>query len=104
MAASNTSGTYIERLGYRLSEVVERWMPSPFLFAIILTYIVFVAALVTTGSGPVELVGFWYDGFWALLTFSMQMVLILMTGFVVAYHPRVNAGIQRLTEIPNSGK
>ena len=79
-------------------------MPSPFLFAILLSYIVFVAGMVLTASGPFELVGYWYDGFWAFLTFSMQMVLILMTGFVVAYHPRVNAGLQRLTRLPDNGK
>lgn len=104
MATSRNGGTFIERFGYRLSAWVERWMPSPFLFAIILTYIVFGAGLAATDSGPVELVGFWYDGFWAFLTFSMQMVLILMTGFVVAYHPTVNAGLRRLTRLPSTGK
>jgi len=104
MSTSNDGRSAIERLGYRLSAWVERWMPSPFLFAIILTYIVFVASLVGTGSGPFELVEFWYDGFWAFLTFAMQMVLILMTGFVVAYHPTVNAGLRRLTRLPATGK
>jgi short-chain fatty acids transporter len=79
-------------------------MPSPFLFAIILSYVVFVVALATTDSGPFDLVQFWYDGFWAFLTFSMQMVLILMTGFVIAYHPRVNDGLKWLTSLPSSGK
>ncbi|MGM0448933.1 MAG: short-chain fatty acid transporter [Methanobacteriota archaeon] len=102
MAASDEAGV-IERLGFRISQVVERWMPSPFVFAILLTYIVYVAGLIATDSGPVELLEFWYGGFWAFLGFSMQMVLILMTGFVIAYHPRVNAVLQRLAEIPNSG-
>ncbi|GAA0533674.1 TIGR00366 family protein [Halorubrum ejinorense] len=102
MAASDEAGV-VERIGFRMSEAVERWMPSPFVFAILLTYIVFVAGLVTTDSGPTELLEFWYGGFWAFLGFSMQMVLILMTGFVIAYHPRVNAILQRLAEIPNTG-
>ncbi|MEF8829337.1 MAG: TIGR00366 family protein [Haloarcula sp.] len=104
MSTNDTGETVLERIGYRLSAWVERWMPSPFLFALILSYVVFLAGIGLTGSGPVDMVGFWYDGFWAFLTFSMQMVLILMTGFVVAYHPRVNAGIRRLTELPNTGK
>jgi len=104
MSTNDTGETVLERIGYRLSAWVERWMPSPFLFALILSYVVFLAGIGLTGSGPVDMVGFWYDGFWAFLTFSMQMVLILMTGFVVAYHPRINAGIRRLTEIPNTGK
>ena len=101
---STTDGTRLERAGYWLSDKVERWMPSPFLFAIILTYLVFLAGLVFTDSGPTQLVGHWYDGFWAFLTFAMQMVLILMTGFAIAYHPRVNDGITRLTELPSNGK
>ena len=102
MAASSEAGV-IERVGFRISEIVERWMPSPFVFAILLTYLVYGAGLLATDSGPVELLEFWYGGFWAFLGFSMQMVLILMTGFVIAYHPRVNAILQRLAEIPNSG-
>jgi short-chain fatty acids transporter len=104
MSTNDDRGSVIEQFGYRLSGVVERWMPSPFLFAILLTYLVFLAGVLTTDAGPTALVGYWYDGFWAFLGFSMQMVVILMTGFVVAYHPRVNAVIQRLTRLPNNGK
>jgi short-chain fatty acids transporter len=92
-----------ERAGHRLAAVVERWMPSPFLFAIILSYVVFVAGVVVEGAGPTDMVTYWYEGFWAFLTFAMQMVLILMTGFVIAYHPRVNAGLRKLTKLPSSG-
>ncbi|MEF8779866.1 MAG: TIGR00366 family protein [Haloferacaceae archaeon] len=104
MSTTAASGGVFERLGDRLAGVVERWMPSPFLFAIILTYIAYVAAIVVEGTGPFETVMFWYDGFWLFLTFAMQMVLILMTGFVVAYHPRINSALQRLTQLPNDGK
>ncbi len=93
-----------ERMGKRLADVVERWMPSPFLFAIILSYVVFVAGVVLEGAGPGEMVLFWYDGFWAFLAFAMQMTLILMTGFVIAYHPRVNDLLVRLTRIPSDGR
>jgi len=104
MSTNDDRGSVIERFGYRLSGVVERWLPSPFLFAILLTYVVFLAGVVTTDTGPTAMVGHWYDGFWAFLGFSMQMVVILMTGFVVAYHPRVNAVVRRLTRLPNTGK
>ena len=102
-AASDGSNA-IERAGRRLADVVERWMPRPFLFAIILTYTVFVVGVGVEDVGPFEMVAFWVDGFWAFLTFAMQMVLILMTGFVIAYHPRVNDALQGLAGIPNDGK
>ncbi|WP_265111367.1 short-chain fatty acid transporter [Halosolutus halophilus] len=95
-------GNVIERAGERIADVVERWMPSPFLFAIILTYAVFAVGMIVEGQGPSDMVLHWYDGFWAFLTFAMQMVLIIMTGFVIAYHPRVNDALQRLAAIPSS--
>ena len=63
--------------------VVNRWLPDAFLFAIILTLIVFVAAMCATGMGPVEVIAKWGDakgGFWNLLAFSMQMALVLVFG------------------------
>ena len=99
-----SGGNIIERTGHRLANVVERWMPSPFLFAIILSYVVFIAGIIIEGAGPVSMVTYWYEGFWAFLAFAMQMVLILMTGFVIAYHPRINRGLQRFTEVPKSGR
>ncbi|MFC6765592.1 short-chain fatty acid transporter [Natrinema soli] len=99
-----TTGNVVERLGNRIADIVERWMPSPFLFAIILTYVVFLVGMIVEGQGPAEMVQHWYDGFWAFLTFAMQMVLIIMTGFVIAYHPRVNDALRRLAAIPNSSR
>ncbi|SEV95856.1 short-chain fatty acid transporter [Natrinema salifodinae] len=96
------TGNVIERAGNRIADVVERWMPSPFLFAIILSYVVFLVGMVVENQGPSNMVMFWYDGFWAFLEFAMQMVLIIMTGFVIAYHPRVNDALQRLAAIPNT--
>ena len=102
--ATRERGTVVQRFGSAIADVVERWMPSPFLFAILLSYVVFVAGILAEGAGPAAMVGYWYDGFWTLLTFGMQMVLILATGYVVAYHPLVRRAIGRLTEIPNDGK
>ncbi len=96
--------TPVQRFGEAIADRVERWMPSPFLFAIILTYVAGLAALVWEGSSVPDIVLAWYDGFWNLLQFAMQMVIILVTGFVVAYHPRVIAGIQWLVRLPKNGK
>ena len=79
-------------------------MPNPFLFAIILTYVAAIAAFISEGSSPTEIALSWYDGFWNLLQFAMQMVIILVTGFVVAYHPRVRAGILWLVRLPKNGR
>jgi len=96
--------TPVQKFGEVIADFVERWMPNPFLFAIILTYVAAVTAWLSEGSSPAEIAFAWYDGFWVLLTFAMQMVIILVTGFVVAYHPIVKRGILWLVRLPKNGR
>ncbi len=96
--------TPVQRFGEAIADRVERWMPSPFLFAIILTYVAAVAAFVWEGSPVTEIALSWYGGFWNLLQFAMQMVIILVTATVVAYHPRVKGMILRLVRLPKNGR
>ena len=70
--------------------VVNRWLPDPFLFAIILTIVVFIAAMIGTQQGPLDLIWAWggqgktESGFWSLLVFAMQMALVLVLGSAMA--------------------
>lgn len=94
----------LEAMGYRISASVEKWMPDPFLFAVILTFIAYLMGIFIAGSTPMEMILNWYKGFWSLLTFAMQMVLILVTGYALAYHPTVNRLLVRVASVPNNGK
>jgi short-chain fatty acids transporter len=96
--------TAVQKFGEAIADRVERWMPNPFLFAIILTYIAAIAAVISEGSAITDVALSWYGGFWNLLQFAMQMVLILVTGTVFAYHPRVKGMILRLVRLPKSGR
>ena len=62
--------------------VVNRWLPDAFLFAVILTIVTFVGSMIGTKQTPLELVDAWGNskGFWGLLSFSMQMALVLVFG------------------------
>lgn len=84
------------------NNLMERYLPDPFLFVIILTLVVFGLGLGLTGSTPVEMVAFWGEGFWALLAFSMQMVLVLVTGFVLASSPVFKKGLGKLASFAKS--
>ncbi len=92
----------IKHLGDVFSRFSERYMPEPIIFAVILTLITFALGLTLTESGPIEMVDHWYSGFWNLLTFTMQMVLILVTGHALATSPIVKSRIQRLASQPSS--
>ena len=84
------------------NSLMEKYLPDPFLFVIILTVVIFVLGLGLTDSSPVQMVAFWGEGFWALLAFSMQMVLVLVTGFVLASSPIFKKGLGKLASLAKS--
>ncbi|WP_410766107.1 short-chain fatty acid transporter [Haloferax sp. DFSO60] len=95
------------------SKLVERYLPDAFLFAILLTGVAYVLALFfvpaaagtgTLGHAQNLLVDGWYGGFWNLLSFGMQMTLILMTGYALAQTEPVDWVLTKLAGIPNSEK
>jgi len=55
-------------------------MPDPFVFALALTFITYLLGIVIARQNPLQMIQHWYSGFWELLSFGMQMVLILITG------------------------
>ena len=66
--------------------VVNRWLPDAFLFAVILSIVVYVAGMFATKLGPIDMLVAWANdkGFWSLLSFSMQMALVLVLGSACA--------------------
>jgi short-chain fatty acids transporter len=92
---------YFSRLGSRLSDWCERWFPDAFIFALLAAILVFIAGL-CLGSSPVQLVA-WFGGeFWKLVPFTMQMVFIVVGGYVVACSPPVYRLISALARVPRT--
>ena len=77
----------LAKIGTFFADRFRRWLPDSFIFALILTLIAAVWALFTMNVGPVKIAAAWYKGFWNLLSFAMQMVLILVTGYTIAISP-----------------
>ena len=79
--------------------LVQKYLPDPFLFAIVLTIVVFILGIVATGQGPMDMITHWGAGFWNLLAFSMQMALVL----VKPYHGKcsiIKKGLSGLHPLP----
>jgi short-chain fatty acids transporter len=83
-----------------------KWVPHSLIVALILNLIAFVLALIwgDVGYNPITVVQAWGDGFWVLLTFAMQMCLILLTGYIVAVSPPVEKVLAWLANLPNPDK
>ena len=90
-------------VGLRLSDWFERWFPDAFALALAAVAVVFVAAL-ATGSSFVQTAQWFGAGFWDLVTFTMQMSMIVVTGYAVATSPPVYGVIRRLASIPSNGR
>jgi len=90
----------IRAMGRVFDKWARRWMPNPMLFAILLTFVTYILGLILTQSGPFQMIQHWYKGFWVLLTFGMQMCLILVTGHALATSPIARKGIEKLAGLP----
>jgi short-chain fatty acids transporter len=86
-----------DSVGGFLAFHLRRWIPEPFVFALALTLLVGLLAWALTDAGPGAVAGHWYRGFWMLLEFGMQMVLILTTGYAIALSPIASRLLDRLT-------
>ncbi|WP_163970631.1 short-chain fatty acid transporter [Oceanobacillus halotolerans] len=82
--------------------MVRRYLPDAFLFAIILTFIVFILGIGFTNSSPMQMVEHWGTGFWDLLAFAMQMSLIVVTGYILANSPVVKRVLAKISTFANS--
>src|SRR5690606_23381554 len=68
-------------------------------FVLLLSIAVFTAAILFEQQSPLAVLGYWGDGFWGLLSFSMQMLLVLVTGFMLASTPLVKGILDRLAAL-----
>ncbi|ACJ01063.1 short-chain fatty acid transporter [Rhodospirillum centenum] len=85
------------------TRLTERFLPDPYVLVLLLTLLVFVSGMLFEGQSPQAMVEHWGKGFWQLLEFSMQMVLVLVTGFVLASTPvfaRLLGALARLARTP----
>lgn len=85
-----------------INRFAHRWVPDSYIIALILSLFTFVLAWIFTPSGPYKIVQAWGQGFWVLLEFSMQMTLIVITGYALATTPLCMRLLQGVCRLPRS--
>ncbi|MFC0187245.1 short-chain fatty acid transporter [Fictibacillus aquaticus] len=95
-----------ESLLTRTANVLSRWsnkyVPDAFVIAVLLTLFVFIVAFFMNPSEPMPILKSWGDGFWTYLAFTMQMVLLMVTGMTLASVPFINKGLQVVARLANT--
>ena len=79
---------------------LDKIMPDAFVLALALAVVAYVAGLIMTDSSPLDLAVYFGEGFWGFLSFSMQMTMIVTTGYMLATTPAMKKGLKRLCMIP----
>lgn len=92
----------MESMAHASTMFMQKFLPDAYIFAVILTIIVFVASFIATKQSFISIVGHWGKGVWSLLAFSMQMVLVLVTGHVLALSPPFKKLLDHLSNIPKT--
>lgn len=93
----------LARFGLALANWSERWFPDPLIFAFAGVIIVFIFGLLIHQPAS-KLVIAGGKSFWSLVPFTMQMVMIIIGGYVLATTPLVHRFIRWLATIPKNGR
>jgi short-chain fatty acids transporter len=86
------------RLADVFTDLTQKYVPDPFVLCLGLTALVAVLALAIERKSPLDLVTAWGDGFWSLLSFTMQMAFVLAAGYVLAHTPFVDRMLDRVAD------
>jgi short-chain fatty acids transporter len=103
----------LARTALRFTAFTEKWLPDAFGFVLVGTFVVLLFGLVTgepllkrpddpAATKGYGLVDAWGLGFWSLITFTLQMAMIIIGGYAVATSGPVARLITRLARIPKS--
>jgi short-chain fatty acids transporter len=94
----------LQKLASASTRWSTRWVPDAWVIAVILTIVAYVLGLIFTKATAFQLVQNWGSGFWVLLSFGMQMCLIIMTGYILATTPIFSRLLNGLAGLPKSSK
>ncbi|KAF1024777.1 MAG: putative short-chain fatty acid transporter [Acinetobacter bereziniae] len=99
----DSSQNILQKFAIKVSDWSEKWFPDSYIFALLGVIIVALAAI---GIGaPVHDVAISFgNGFWSLIPFTMQMCMLIVVGYVVSVSKPVEMLIQKMAQIPTTGR
>lgn len=85
-----------------VNNIVMKYLPDAYIFAVIISLIIFILGIVVTGQTPFDMIDHWGSGFWSLTSFAMQMTLLIVTGYVLADTKPIRNFLDRISAIPKT--
>ncbi len=90
------------RFSKKFQFAADKVIPNSFVFCLILTFIVYFLALILTHTGGLDLIKYWYDGLWSMITFAFQMTLLVVACSAAARSPFVEKVLSKISKIPKT--
>ena len=87
----------LRKISNFFTKIIGEFLPDPFLLAILISFLVLIAG-VFNGHSPTEMVSFFGKGFFSLNSFTMQMLLVLVTGHILANTKASHKGISYIIQ------
>jgi len=92
----------LKRLASFFTHLMKHYLPDAYLFAILLTFLSAILALIFTSADFAKLITSWGGGIYGIVGFAFQMILILVTGHCLALTPAVNRILVLIAGIGNT--
>ena len=92
----------LRKLASFFTYVMRHYLPDAYLFAILLTFLSAVLALLFTPSDIAKVITTWGDGIYGIIAFAMQMVLVLVTGYILALTPPMKKVLDWVASMANT--
>ncbi len=94
----------MQKLAKPFIVLVEKFYPDPFVFAILLSLVVFGAALGLTDAGPAQVVDAWGNGLSMLMAFIGQLSFTLVGSHALAHTDAVRNALTRIGKLPKTAR
>jgi short-chain fatty acids transporter len=94
----------LQKLAKPFIVLVEKFYPDPFVFAILLSLVVFGAALGLTDAGPAQVVDAWGNGLASLMAFIGQLSFTLVGSHALAHTDAVRNALTRIGKLPKTAR
>ncbi len=98
----NLQGSFLWRFSKKFNFAADKIIPESFVFALVLTAIVFLLAIFLTDSGVMDVIGYWYGGLWSMIGFAFQMTIMVVLTSMAAKSPQLEKVLSRIAALPKT--
>lgn len=84
------------------NNLVQKYMPDPFVLCIFLLVLVFAAGVIWTPSSPLDMLNYFGQGVWGILGFAMQLSFVIVAASAVANTPPIKRFVKKIAKLPKN--